>query len=336
MLFLDQLEGAHTNSSPSIYRAGNPTRRQTLVFAKANPGTTTKPTDCAIFGSMRSEQHRSRNISTIQYEIAPENWTPDDENPFTSDGTYGNGWSCFSTTADFEFRFFTGRSKSGCWSIQFRKGNQEYQEHLGDFLIYENGNYRTVILDLEKKDEAKQIVARCLGETLMSGFRRSNDAQYMVHSTTEEAWRSIEASGELTAAAFLRERWNFDDEDNGTDAYLKDEPPEYKEYIMLGGIDTMAPELVVASYQARKFISDPDVQYEPGVRIYIRNYAIIDDQLDVRDGIHPMKVHKRIAIGRYLETAIRASNLELMPGEEYWTPKLFVQKANAAFQEAAG
>ena len=141
----------------------------------------------------------------VAYEIAPKEWTPSDKNPFTSDGSYGNRWSCFSTRAEF----------------QFRKGNDEFKEHLADFIRYENEYGRTIIIDFEKRNTVEDVVGQHLRKTPVPGARMSTDAKYVVHSTTEESWEKIKSSGTLTAAAFLQHRWNFDEDGNETDVYLK-------------------------------------------------------------------------------------------------------------------
>ena len=74
---------------------------------------------------------------------------------------------------------------------------------------------------------------------------------------------------------------------------------------MLGGVNAMASELIVASYKVRRFIFDQDAAYEPGVRIYVNNHRIIDDGLDVRDGIHFMKVHESLSVWTTSKIPIR-------------------------------
>ena len=124
--------------------------------------------------------------------------------------------------------------------------------------------------------------------TPLRGVPRPSDPEFLIHSTTHEVWEEIRSAGEMRAAAYLPERWNLDDEDNETNRYLRSEPPEYREYIMFGGM-TGSSELVLASYRARKFIMDENAEYRPGVRIYVKNYEIIKDKIGIRDGIHTMK-----------------------------------------------
>ena len=271
-------------------------------------------------------------MKTNTYVIAPTGWKIDDPNPFSTDGLYANNWSCFSTRGTFTYRFFTGRSKSGCWHIQFKIRNEEYKDHLADFIRYENKNRRTVIVDTQFGDDFIQIIQKQMDLTPTPGFQRETDPEYILHSTTNETWKCIKESGVMIAAAYLKERWNFTDTDNPTDQYVKNEPPEYKEYIMFGGVGSGNTEMIVASYQKKRFINNENIEYVPGARIYLKNWEIIRNHLDTRDGIHLMKVHRELPIDKYIAAVVTRDDLTLKEEEEYWTPKLFADKSNMEFR----
>ena len=103
--------------------------------------------------------------------------------------------------------------------------------------------------------------------------------------------------------------------------------------VMFGAVDAIGPELVVASFQAGRFVMDEDAPYTPGVRLYLNNHQIIRDRRGVRDGLHLIKVHHRLPLAPYLLAAIGAAGLD--PGGEVgiWTPRAFVERANAALAQ---
>ena len=53
------------------------------------------------------------------------------------------------------------------------------------------------------------------------------------------------------------------------------------------------PEIVVASYQAGRFVMDGQASYAPGIRLYFDSHRIIRDGLGTRDGLHLIKVTAR-------------------------------------------
>jgi hypothetical protein len=76
-------------------------------------------------------------------------------------------------------------------------------------------------------------------------------------------------------------------------------------------------------------VTDENATYEPGVRLYFDNHRIIEDGLGVRDGLHLMKVHRRLPLEPYLLAAVRAADLDPVR-EGGWTLRSFVARANAA------
>jgi hypothetical protein len=100
---------------------------------------------------------------------------------------------------------------------------------------------------------------------------------------------------------------------------------------MFGEVDSYIPEIVVASNQAGSFVTDVNAVFQPGVRLYFDNYCIIHDGLGVRDGLHNIKVHQRLALQPYLLAAVGVSDLQMSDLDHRWTLKAFVEKANEAF-----
>ncbi len=119
---------------------------------------------------------------------------------------------------------------------------------------------------------------------------------------------------------------------------MRNEPPEYRDYIMLGEMETCGPEMVVASYQTGRFVMDEQAIYRPGVRLYFDSHRIIRDGLGVRDGLHVLKVYQRLPLQPYLiavisAAAICAQNIHPKGEPTPWTLRAFVDQANAALRQ---
>jgi len=246
----------------------------------------------------------------------------EEPNPLSADGSYA-GFSCFSTNGPSEYDLLTRRTTTGCWMVQFRKGNEHYKEALVDFVRYENQYGRTVIIDSDHED---------IHDILQKGQIEHFLPKTLVHSTSYSVYESIMRDGKLIAPFFLpeQERWNYQHDRSDVDRYLDNEPDEYKQYVMLGTMEAKT-ELIMAMYQKKSFSIDENVRYEPGVRFYFDAYKMLNDGLIVFDGIHIAKVYQGIELDRYLMRAISYRELERT---QPWTPKAFQECANRLFKES--
>lgn len=271
-----------------------------------------------------------------RYLLAPDGWSPREGNPFTGDGSYGNEWSCLSVRASLLHGPFSGRSRSGCWMAGFGREDTGCEEGIADFIRYENGCGRTVILVSDDRDSITHTVKDALSCVPPSGTIRAGDPPCLIHSTTAAAWRAIEDSGELVARAFLPEGGGPSGmaEGDRVGSYMAAEPPEFADYVMFGAVGGGETELVVASRQHGRFDVDLDAPYEPGARLYLDNRAIIRDGLAVRDGLHAMKVRERLPLSRYLIAVVTPADL-VPDGGNTWTPNSFAQRANVRFSALA-
>lgn len=202
-----------------------------------------------------------------------------------------------------------------------------------DFLRYENAHGRTVILSFPKDIDVDGFVARALSCTPEANIVRPGDPKVVVHSTTLPAWESILADGELKAASLLGiEEGASARGFSEIERYYQDEPPEYTDYIMFGGMDSAETEMVLASHNAGRFVCDDNAVYEPGVRLYFDNHRIIADGLGTRDGLHLIKVLRRLPLAPYLLAAVSVQDLDPEGKIEVWTIRSFVERANEAFR----
>ena len=272
----------------------------------------------------------------MQYIQAPAGWSCADKNPFTQDGSYGAAWSSFCLLDRADDQFCTGQNGDGPFSARFGRQVAHLELRLADFLRYEHAHHRTVILSFPEDMDGDTYVAQALSRTPAAHIVRPEDPPVIVHTTTLRAWESILSDGELKAASELAVRGqrtpDNSDAPSEIDQYLSNEPPEYKSYIMFGEMDSIAPEMVVASYQAGRFVLDEQAMYEPGVRLYFDNHRIIRDGLGTRDGLHLIKVHRRLPLQPYLLAAIRVVDLAPETKVAHWTLRAFVDRANEAFK----
>jgi hypothetical protein len=270
------------------------------------------------------------------YVMAPPGWTHEDPNPFSEDGSYGPQWSAFCVLDTAGPGFTTGKSGAGPFSARFGQNVPNLVNRLGDFIFYENLQGRTPIISFPPGFDGQAWIARALAAAAHPSRVRPSDPAVIVHATTPAAWKSIQADGELKAASQLDDRI-ISGRSTGQGRlaeYLLHEPPEYRDYIMFGELDSYFPELVVACSQAGKFILDENAPYPAGVRIFLDHHRIIRAGLGVRDGLHLIKVHLRLPIHPYILYAV--STADIHPPGAPWTVKTFVDQANTAFHRING
>lgn len=260
--------------------------------------------------------------------VAPAGWTPEHANPFSAEGDYGTGWSCFQVSAADDDVVRNGRRPSGLYVATCGRQTPRLAERLGDFLRYESDQGRKVIVDCLETADAEVFIREALAQTAQTTTIRPDDPRWVVHSTTREAWAAIEECGELRCAALLAAA---DAMPSVLGELLLGDPPDYAQHVALGTVDAIGPEFVVACRQAGTMLPDPDTEYEPGVRLYFDAHRIIRDGLAVRDGLHTLKVRGRLTLQPYLVAAVAAEDLPPLSTDQRWTTSLFLERANREF-----
>jgi hypothetical protein len=273
----------------------------------------------------------------MKYVKAPPGWSYTDRNPFAREGACSE-WTSFCLLNKEDDQYFTGKSGDGPFSARFGRRVENLENRLIDFLRYENAHGRTVILSFPQDIDVDAFVARALSRTPEANIVRPGDPKVIVHSTALPAWESILADGELKAASLLgieRGQAHGAQGFSEIERYYQGEPSEYTDYIMFSGMGS-TPEKVVASHKAGRFVSDENEVYEPGIRLYFDNHRIIADGLGTRDGLHLIKMHRRLPLAPYLLAAVSVQDLDPEGKIEAWTIRLFVERANEAFRRRCG
>lgn len=262
------------------------------------------------------------------YRFARPGWTPDQKNPFERDGL-ASDWAAFLYRPEGPGY---GDSVPGAriHTLVVRPEKDPGFIRLRDFVQYENSFSRTVILSapgelLETAGEALEGRWDCRERVVREG-----DPRYVVHSTTHVAWKSIRTMGLLLSAAQQR-RQGMQVTEAGFRPMV--EPPEYSQYVMLD-VPEGCGEMTICSRQTGRICRNPQEPYRPGVRLYLDAHRIIRDGLAVRDGLHPIKVKRELALGPYLLAALTPEDVD--PGRRDWTPESFARAADEEFSRRMG
>lgn len=263
--------------------------------------------------------------------IAPPNWSADSPNPFSDDGGY-EGWSCFQIENDLGSKFMHGTAASGLFHLRFGPEVGKLDVQLADFLRYEPRHGRRVILACSVDIDAEALVERAMLDHPDGSFLTREESRCLVHSTDLAAWESIRKSGELRSFAYLRREGR---EPLALGMLELREPSDYAEYVMFGLPGTISPENVVASRKLGKIFTEENTPYTPGVRLYFDGHRIIDDGLAVWDGVHLIKVRDRLPLKPYLVAAVTAATVDPESQVREWTPRTFLDAADAHFQGIA-
>lgn len=272
-------------------------------------------------------------MQEMKYLIAPPGWSQEDPNPFTKDGCYGPEWSCFCISGTSEWLDFCGGGKNYLFTFCIGHEAKQLKTRFADFLRYENRHGRNAILSFPEGIDTESFVQEALSETPNENAVRQDDPKWVVHSTNLEAWKSIQRDGALKAPLILLKEGK---KVLSVGFNQLGEPPEYAEYVVLGRIDNINPEHVVASQKKGCIFTEADTPYEPGIRLYFDNHKIIESGLGVRDGLHTIKVHLRLPLDPFLVTTVSQKDIDPEGKMREWTPKKFWKAANAEFWQRIG
>ena len=282
----------------------------------------------------------------MKYLRAPAGWDETQPNPFTPDGSYGAEWSVFRLRDEDDDRMVNVRRgvelykvpvpedtdgpgrNNGPYCYVLGRGVKDIDTRLADFLRYETGHGRKVIVALPQDTDTDAVVDQALAGTPERRAIRPEDPMRWVHSTPLENWESIRACGELRSLGRLRREG---ESMPGVGIFAFGEPDDYADYVMLAWAAGIGCEHVVSSQQKGYLITEEDTPYTPGVRLYFDGHRIIRDGLAVSDGLHTLKVHDHLPLEPYMVAAIGVKDVDPEGAVEVWTPRTFLDAANECF-----
>lgn len=245
-----------------------------------------------------------------------------DINPF-SGAPYDEDWILLSLTDNAEFSSKTGNCGHGIFRFVLSKSNANWRWHFMDFIEYEIGLGRNVIVAADEKD-VKDAKASYFGHNIADKYLREYEKPFLVHSTDSESYDKILSDGCLKSWNVLKK----ENQVNGKEPIgrLLGDPEDYSDYIMFsdGGYYN---ELVVMSKQKGEISPDIDAPYAAGARMYFSAAKIAADVLLLRDGAH-LKVKDRLPLNKYL---LWTATPDILKIPQKTTPREFGEKADTCF-----
>lgn len=255
--------------------------------------------------------------------FAQSDWRPIENNPFTTDGAYGESWSAFIYDESIMNSYTNFYPKAKVYTVIANPRQDKYFHRLIDFVHYETSKGRNIIINIPHLYKKNIIEKLELTENRSPNIIRSSDPRWVVHSTTKQSWSEIKKIGSLLSPSELR-RNNKKIHEIGLKAML--EPEDYSDYVMFDMLDGCG-EIVVSSRQLGYVCLDTNIEYVPGFRLYFDAHKIITDGLAVRDGLHIIKVFKGLPLEKYMVMSIDSS----MFPKQKWTPNSYTYVTNKYF-----
>lgn len=309
-----------------------------MMMAKPTSPLIKRSSGIAAGKNKQRLQERQIAISEVRQQMrdqthfeAPAGWEHESDNPFTPNGSYDPGWGCFRVMESKWEPY--GRTDKGLYFVTARPDSPILARRLADFLRYEASYGRKVIVACPEGIDVKDLVREAQSIRYETTEIRHDDPPWLVHSTSLENWKSIQAVGELRSLAMLRRNGI---ETGGIGLRGFGEPEDYADHIMLGLPENIGPEHVVASLGKGEVITEENTPYQPGARLYFDGHGIIRDGLMVRDGIHMHKVRDRLPLKPYLVAAITPADVDPDCKVAEWTPRSFLTRASEFFAERFG
>lgn len=218
-------------------------------------------------------------------------------------------------------KILTNYDINGNYRVFLSKKFQNWEYRLMDFITYHQYYKIDVSMDVSLEDlkHAKSIYKN----TSFKGPIRIYEDRVLTHSTTANSWEQIKKT--MLLKSWNRAKNDGDlTEDSPIGSLLKD-PVEFRDFIMLGGMD-FSNEIVVMCKQRGELIYDGNIPYHPGARIYIDANKLANEGLLLRDGIH-IKVKDVLSLTAFMIDVITKESLL----DDVYTPITFTKEANRLF-----
>lgn len=246
-------------------------------------------------------------------------------NPITGQ-EYDSSWIIFELIDSIENYAVTGVGENGAYSIKLsRVLNDNWYLSVGDFIGYcetNNLNGIIVISEADYNYAINHYDGHCYNESIL----RRSEPSVLIHSTTENGWKSIQCDGMLKSWNVLKAE-NAISEKCPIGTQLGD-LDEFSSYIMFGG--GVSGEIVVNSKLCGYINMDANSAYHTGARLYFDAERMAHDGLLVRDGTH-IKVKDKLPLSPYL---LWVATWDVLGFESpVSTPKIFADTADEQFKK---
>ena len=251
-----------------------------------------------------------------------DNFTENGINPITNK-PYDSSWIIWWLTDTDEYKQMVGAFNGCAYTIKFSRRADGWQMSVCDFIEFNSRLGKNMILVISEND-LNSARAMYKGHSFNEPILRENEQVYTVHSTSLENFELIQKDGCLKSWNILKTE-KVITEQKPIGSVLGD-PDDFSDYIMFG--KNIAGELVVNSKQQGKIVTDKNVEYLTGARLYLDMKKIVEDGLAVRDGAH-LKVKDTLPLKPYLIWVATWQNVGLE--SRISTPKIFCERANQEF-----
>ena len=250
-------------------------------------------------------------------------------NPFTKT-TYDSSWIifCLTNSEDYQMMVGNGGAKP-VYTMKVSKNYPEWRMSVMDFIGCNEFYGKNMIVSISD-DDLKEAADFYGGHHFNEKCLRDYEPAFLIHSTTQENWRSIQSDGCLKSWNILkREKPNWEEAPIGK---ALGDPHDFSDFIMFsdGGI---AGEIVVLSKQKGIITMNQDMPYQTGVRLYFDMEKMAGDGLLIRDGCH-LKVKDTLPLHPYLKWVGDWESAGLPHAVS--TPKAFTMSANERFNQLYG
>lgn len=219
-----------------------------------------------------------------------------------------------------------GRGENGIYTVRMATGNKNWEMEVGDFIDYARAEdlEAVVCVSGERLAQVREVYqGHCYNERRL----RTDEPDFLVHSTTYESGKEILLDGYLKSWNRLRQEGRITEE-VPIGRSLGD-PGYFSDYIMFSQ-GAVSSEIVVMSKQAGEIIMDGNSKYRTGIRFYLDAEAMAENGILLRDGIH-IKVKDELSLEKYLLWWADWQRAGLQ--DPVSTPLIFTERTNAMFQK---
>jgi len=246
-------------------------------------------------------------------------------NPVTN-MPYDDTWIVYCLTNSTDYQMMVGSNNGSVYIAKVSKSYSAWKLSVCDFIQFQESIGKNIILAISQEDLAEAQKYH-KGHKYNDPFLREKEPDILIHSTTYDNWLCIKEDQCLKSWNILKkEKASWEDKPIGQ---ALGDPVDFNDYIMFSS-GSISSEIVVLSKQYGKIITNQDMNYKTGVRLYFDMKKIAENGLLIRDGIH-LKVKNTLPLEPYLLWCATWDKVGLK--NNISTPKEFTQKSNKLFNQ---